>query len=245
MGIKTAFVFAAGKGTRMLPLTLYVPKPMVKVAGKMLIEHVFCRLEDAGVTKVVVNSHHLSDTLNPWLLTQKQHHPHLNLVISDETEELLETGGGLVKARAALGRDPFFTINGDIIWKDKPEAKLLSSLAQMWDANRMDMLLGLCPIEQAVGYEGEGDFDLANDGTLIRRAGKNPYVYCGVQIFKPSVLEGYSARPFSLRDIYQARKQPDGSYHRMAGMIYYGHWLHVGTVGDITVAENYLRHCLP
>jgi len=241
--ITTAFVFAAGKGTRMLPLTLYVPKPMVRVAGKMLIEQIFLHLKEVGVRRVIVNSHHLAEILSAWILAQREHFNTFEIIVSDETEALLETAGGLVKALSLLGTDPFFTVNGDVVWKDDPALTLplLSSMAERWNSGQMDMLLALCPVERAVGYHGKGDFDLTPDGTLVRHADKNPYVYCGVQIINPAVLQGYPIKPFSLREVYEARKQTDGSYHRMMGMVYQGHWIHVGTVSDITTAEHYLR----
>ena len=242
MPIDTAFIFAAGLGKRMLPLTLYVPKPMVKIAGTMLIEHALRQVEQAGVRRVVVNSHHLADQLDAWLMAWHIQHPDIHMTISDERDQLLETAGGIIKALPLLGTNPFFTINGDVLWKDRTGAGngLFSALNRHWDPDKMDMLLALCPREKAFGYEGSGDFSLASDGTLRRDGDYNPYVYCGIQIIKPSVFKGYPIEPFSLRDIYHARKQPDGSYQRMAGVVYDGDWLHVGTVADIAKAEIHL-----
>jgi MurNAc alpha-1-phosphate uridylyltransferase len=237
----TAFVFAAGFGKRMLPLTLEVPKPMAKVAGKMMIEYALDNLERAGIHNVVVNTYHLAEVINPWLEERaKLLKP--RILISHEKTVLLDTAGGIVQALPLLGIKPFFTINGDIIWYDNPQkASVFAQICQHWNPDTMDILMLLCPKEKAIGYEGKGDFGLNEGGFITRSEEGNPYVYCGIQLIKPSLFEGLPIKPFSLREIYMARKHQDGSYQRMAGVIYDGQWLHVGTVQDIATAEKYLQ----
>jgi N-acetyl-alpha-D-muramate 1-phosphate uridylyltransferase len=239
MKVDTALLFAAGFGKRMLPLTLEIPKPMVKVAGKMLIESALERLQEAGIKHVVVNTHHLADKINSWLETRKD--SGLKISISHERHLLLDTAGGIVQALPLLGAHPFFTINGDILWHDRTGAiPILERMSQQWDHTKMDILMLLCPKEKAVGYEGKGDFSLTKNGTVCRTGGGEPYVYCGIQLIEPSLFKGQPVKPFSLREIYDAKKQSDGSYDRIFGLVYDGHWSHVGTVADIERAEKYL-----
>lgn len=236
----TAFIFAAGFGKRMLPLTLEVPKPMVKVAGKMMIEYALDRLHEAGINNVVVNTYHLADTIHGWLM-QRAEKGTPNIRISHEKTVLLDTAGGIIQALPMLGNKPFFTINGDIIWNDKnAQNNIFSQMCQHWDAKKMDILMLLCPKKKAIGYEGKGDFGLDKQGNIIRSDEENPYVYAGIQLIEPSLFKGLPIKPFSLRDIYWERRQKNNVYHRMSGLIYDGQWLHVGTVADIATAEKYL-----
>lgn len=236
----TAFLFAAGYGKRMLPLTLEVPKPMVKVAGKMIIEHALDNLHAAGIDNVIVNTHHLADVIHPWLEQRaKKIAPHIR--ISHEKNRLLDTAGGIVQALPMLGKKPFFTINGDIIWHDNLGGKsIFAQMCEHWDPNTMDILMMLCPKEKAIGYEGKGDFSLNKENSIMRLEDDNPYVYGGIQLIKPSLFKGLPLEPLSLREIYKERTKENNACYRMAGLVYDGHWLHVGTVADIAKAEKYL-----
>src|SRR5258706_4571418 len=164
-GPRTAMVLAAGKGERMRPLTDKIPKPMVAVAGKLLLDHVLDRLADAGVERAVVNVHYLADQMEKHLVKRKNP----QIVISDEREKLLDTGGGVAKALGIIGNKPFFHVNSDTIWIDgvKPN---LDRLAERFDAANMDALLLLAPVTASIRYPGRGDFLMRPDGRLERRA---------------------------------------------------------------------------
>jgi MurNAc alpha-1-phosphate uridylyltransferase len=233
-----AMVFAAGFGKRMLPITNTIPKPMVKVAGKSLIDYALDNLADAGVKTAVVNTHHLADVLEKHL---KNRMLLPNIKVSHE-DVILETGGGIVKALPMLGNQPFFSVNSDImVVNDKTNA--LKRLADFWDAEKMDVLMLLHPTEKAVGYEGQGDFDLTDDARIIRNdANSYPYVFTGVMISKPEIFGGLEEKPFSLyRDfIHKKYIQADGSLSRVYGLVHDGKWLHIGTPEGIKLAESNL-----
>ncbi|WP_286951755.1 nucleotidyltransferase family protein, partial [Brevundimonas sp. UBA7507] len=177
----TAMVLAAGLGTRMRPLTDDRPKALVEVGGKALIDHVLDRLVEAGVTDTVVNVHWFADRLESHLAARTRP----TIRISDERAGLLETGGGLKKARPLLGDAPVFVANIDSVWIDRGDA--LGDLIRLWDPERMDAALLLARREGSIGFEGDGDFFLADDGALTFRgeAASAPYAYMGVHITRP------------------------------------------------------------
>src|SRR4029453_436137 len=158
---RRAMVLAAGLGTRMRPITDSTPKPLVKISGKPLIDHVLDRLAEAGVERAVVNVHHMADQIRQHLLQRRQP----EIVISDERGELLGTGGGVKKALPELGDTPFFHVNSDTIWMEgvKPNPE---RLAQAFAPAAMDALLLLAPVAGSIGYSGRGDFAMAPDGRL-------------------------------------------------------------------------------
>jgi len=177
---EVAMVMAAGLGKRMRPLTATRPKPLVEVAGQTLLDHSLEHLKAAGVKKAVVNVHYLPDAVEAHL---KHHVRGLDIVISDERERLLETGGGLVRALPLIDADPFLVVNSDNIWIDGP-LDSLRLLASNWDDGRMDALLLLVPLARATGYGGQGDFHLSSTGLLRRRKRGivAPFVYTGIQM---------------------------------------------------------------
>lgn len=227
----TAFVPAAGLGSRMRPLTDHIPKPMVRLAGRPLIDHVLDRLAEAGVTRAVVNVHYKAEPLVAHLATRKS--PHID--ISDERDLLLDTGGGLVKARALIGTEPFVVHNSDTVWIERGVSNL-SRLAAAWDAGRMDALLLLAERSRSMGYDGAGDFALATDGTLTRRAKgeTTPYVFAGVSINHPRILENVPDGPFSLNLLWDRAI----AARRVHGIVLDGLWMHVGTPDAVTEAEG-------
>ena len=180
-------VLAAGLGVRMRPLTVNTPKPLIEVAGKALIDHAFDRLRSAQVSLAVVNVHYLAEQIEGWARRQ----PAPPIVISDERHELLDTGGGIAKALPHLGSAAFFVINSDSFWIDGP-TPALARLEAAWDEHKMDSLLLLCPKAAAIGYEGEGDFDVDAEGRLVRRPkdGSAPYIYAGCHLVSPRVFAG-------------------------------------------------------
>ena len=228
---KRAMVLAAGLGTRMRAFNGRIPKPLVKVGGKALIDYVLDRLAEQGVECAVVNVHHLADQIERHL-AQRQHP---QIVISDERNELLGTGGGVVKALPKLGAEPFFHVNSDTIWIDgvKPN---LGRLAAAFNPARMDALLLLAPAASSIGYSGRGDFSMASDGRLVRRGEREvvPFVYAGAAILTPSFFAGAPAGAFSMSPLFDRAAEAE----RLCGLRLDGVWMHVGTPDAGKAAEE-------
>jgi N-acetyl-alpha-D-muramate 1-phosphate uridylyltransferase len=231
---KTAMVLAAGVGTRMRPLTDTMPKPLVKVAGRALLDHVLDRLAEAGVARAVVNVHHFGEQIIAHVAGRTRP----RITVSDERGVLLDTGGGVVKALPELGSAPFFHLNADTIWIDGATPNL-TRLAQSFDAAVMDALLLLAPTAGSVGYDGRGDFSREADGRLQPRAGDNvaPFVYAGVAILSPALFKDAPAGAFSLTTLFR-RAAASGRLH---GLPMQGRWMHVGTPEAIEEAEAAIR----
>ena len=226
---KRAMVLAAGLGTRMRAFNGRIPKPLVKVGGKALIDYVLDRLAEQGVECAVVNVHHLADQIERHL-AQRQHP---QIVISDERNELLGTGGGVVKALPELGAEPFFHVNSDTIWIDgvKPN---LGRLAAAFNPARMDALLLLAPAASSIGYSGRGDFSMASDGRLVRRGEREvvPFVYAGAAILTPSFFAGAPTGAFSMSPLFDRAAEAE----RLCGLRLDGVWMHVGTPDAVKAA---------
>ena len=218
---KTAMVLAAGLGTRMRPLTDDRPKALVEVAGRALIDHVLDRLADAGVETAVVNVHWFADRLEAHLAARGRGP---RILISDERAELLETGGGLKKARPLLGDAPVFVANIDSVWIDRGDA--LTDLIRLWNPDMMDAVLLLARREGSIGFEGDGDFFLAEDGKLTFRgdAPSAPFAYMGVHITRPGYADQGPDGPFSLSPLWR-KSAAEG---RLSGCVLDGEWMHVG-----------------
>lgn len=228
----TAMVMAAGLGKRMRPLTATQPKPLVRVAGKPLIDHSLDRLEEAGVARALVNVHYLADALEAHVA--KRALP--AVTISDERALLLETGGGMVKAKALLP-DPFFCLNSDNIWLDGPK-DVFAELSLGWDAGRMDALLLMVRHHQAHNYNGSGDFHLDPLGRVSRRKPGRvaPYIYTGIQIVSHRLLRDAPEGPFSTNVLW-TRAMAEG---RLFGLVHTGEWFEVGTPQAIPPTEERL-----
>jgi len=228
---KRAMVLAAGLGTRMHPLTDRMPKPLVAVAGKPLIDHVLDRLAEAGVERAVINVHHFAEQIEKHLASRTKP----KIVISDERGSLLGTGGGVVKALSHLGDAPFFHINSDTIWIDSVKPNL-ARLAAAFDAVTMDALLLLAPSTGSIGYAGRGDYAMAADGRLRRRAEREvaPFVFAGAAILSPALFVGAPTGEFRLTQLFD-RAAAAGRLH---GLRLEGLWMHVGTLEAITEAEQ-------
>ncbi|MGH6853838.1 MAG: nucleotidyltransferase family protein [Aestuariivirga sp.] len=228
-----AMVLAAGFGVRMRPLTNLRPKPLVRVNGKPLIEYALDRLRAAGVGKAVVNVHHLADQIEAWARMQKTP----SIEISNERDELLDTGGGVANALPKLGHEPFFVINSDGFWIEGA-TPALQGLRDTWDDAVMDCILLLCPRESTLGYDGQGDFILGSDGRAGRpRAAKGvPLVYIGAFLVHPRLFEEAPAGKFSMNLLWD-RAIAKG---RLFGIAHTGRWIHVGTPDAIAAAEKAL-----
>ena len=229
-GPKTAMVLAAGLGTRMRPLTDTRPKALVEVAGKALIDHTLDRLKEAGVERAVVNVHAHADQMEAHLARRTD----LEILISDEREALLETGGGMKKARAMLGEAPIWVANSDYVWIDEGEPGL-ARVARTWDPTRMDACLIVVPKERALGFDTPGDFSRADDGALTRRgdAPTAPLHAFGLQIIDPQPVYADPATAFSLRGVWFAA----AAQRRLIGVVPDGLWLQVGDPHALEVAE--------
>ncbi len=231
---RTAMVLAAGLGVRMRPLTDNMPKPLVKVAGKALIDHMLDKLAAAGVERAVVNVHYLAYQLEKHLASRSAP----KIFFSDERAKLLGTGGAVVKAMPQLGGAPFFHVNSDTIWIDRGTPNF-TRLADAFDPARMDALLLLAPATGSIGYAGRGDFTLADDGALKRRGDSEtaPFVYAGAAILAPALLKGAPQGDFSLTDLFD-RAAAAGRLH---GLKLDGTWMHVGSPDAIPLAEAAIR----
>lgn len=231
MKVDTAMVMAAGLGKRMRPLTETRPKPLVEVAGKPMIDHCFDKLAEAGISRAVVNVHYLADMLEAHLAALP--HP-IDIRISDEREQLMETGGGLVRARAMIEEDRFFCINSDNLWTDGP-ANSLHGLARAWDEDRMDALLLLVPRGAAHNYKGSGDFHLDEEGRITRKLPDRqaPLIFSGIQLISKRLLRDAPDGPFST-NIFWERAIGEG---RLFGIVHEGQWFEVGSPEAIPPTE--------
>ena len=226
-----AMVLAAGLGTRMRPLTDRMPKPLVAVGGKPLIDHVLDRLAAAGVERAVVNVHHLADQIERHLAAPQRP----RIVISDERGELLDTGGGVVKALPLLGGAPFFHVNSDTIWIDGVTPNL-ARLAARFDPAAMDALLLLAPTATSIGYAGRGDFAMAPDGRLRRRARARGRAVRLCRAPRSCLRRLFAGAPAG-RLLADAAVRPRHEAGRLYGLRLEGVWMHVGTPEAIAAAE--------
>jgi N-acetyl-alpha-D-muramate 1-phosphate uridylyltransferase len=224
-----AMVLAAGLGKRMRPLTDTMPKPLVKIAGKTLLDWGLDSIAEAGVSRAVVNVHYFPEQITAHVSTRRKP----RVAISDESSGLLDSGGGIVHALPLLGTAPFFTINADTFWIDRSVSNL-DRLALAWDPSRMDILLMLADFESATGHTGNSDFLLAVDGTLKRSAGAPAgLIYAGAAILHPRIFDAAPAGRHSL-NIHFDRAIAAGRLH---GMKMDGHWITVGTPDAVPLAE--------
>jgi MurNAc alpha-1-phosphate uridylyltransferase len=232
---RTAMVMAAGLGKRMRPLTATRPKPLVEVAGKTLLDHSLDRLRAAGVAKAVVNVHYLADALEAHLSNRVQG---IEIVVSDERDALLETGGGLVHALPLIDADPFLVVNSDNLWIDGP-VDTLRLLASSWDEARMDALLLLVPLARANCHKGQGDFHLSVAGAIRRRkpGAVAPFVYTGIQILSKRLFDGELPEGAFSTNLLWDRAIEAG---RCFGAVHQGLWFDVGAPSSIAKAEEML-----
>jgi len=221
-GPKTAMVLAAGMGTRMRPLTDSLPKALVPVAGRALIDRVLDKLAEAGVERAVVNVHHFADQVEAHLKDRTD----LEVLISDEREGLLDSGGGIQHARALLGEDPIFVANIDSLWLEGA-TPALEGLKAAWNPQRMDLLLLLVRRGHGIGFEGPQGFLMDEAGRLTHSASPDvvtPFANVGFGILKPQILDGQSDPAFSIIPIWH-RLQAGG---RLYGAPMDAFWMHVG-----------------
>jgi MurNAc alpha-1-phosphate uridylyltransferase len=226
-----AMVLAAGLGLRMRPLTNNLPKPLVPVAGRPLLDHVLDKLAEAGVGEAVVNVHYLPDQIIDHVATRN----HPRIIISDERDEVLDTGGAVVKALPLLGDAPFFHLNADTMWIDGVRPNL-TRMAEAFDPARMDILLLMAPTASSIGYGGSGDYAMLADGALRKRKENQvvPFVYAGVAIMSPALFAGAPQGKFSLTKMFDRANEQE----RLFGLRLDGVWMHVGTPDAVQAAEK-------
>jgi MurNAc alpha-1-phosphate uridylyltransferase len=226
-----AMVLAAGLGVRMRPLTDHTPKPLVRVAGRALLDHVLDRLAEASVTEAVVNVHYLPDQIIDHVASRQAP----RVTISDERDVVLGTGGAVVKALPLLGEQPFYHLNADTLWIDGVRPNL-ARLADAFDPVRMDILLLMAATANSIGYAGKGDFAMASDGSLRKRKENEvvPFVYAGAAIMSPAIFADAPRGEFSLTQMFDRA----GAQHRLFGLRLEGVWMHVGTPDAVAAAER-------
>ena len=226
-----AMVLAAGFGLRMRPLTDHMPKPLVPVAGRPLLDHVLDKLAEVGVTEAVVNVHYLPDQIIDHVASRALP----RVTISDERDLVLGTGGGVVRALPLLEPEPFFLVNSDTLWIDGVKSNL-TRLADTFDPSRMDILLLMAPTASSIGYGGRGDYGMLPDGALRKRREHQvvPFVYAGAAIFSPAIFADAPAGDFSLTKMFDRANDQE----RLFGLRLDGVWMHVGTPDAVAAAEE-------
>jgi N-acetyl-alpha-D-muramate 1-phosphate uridylyltransferase len=226
-----AMVLAAGLGLRMRPLTDQMPKPLVSVAGRPLLDHVLDKLGSAGVSEAIVNVHYLPDQIIDHVAARTAP----RVIISDERDEVLGTGGGVVKALPLLGHEPFFHVNADTLWIDGVRPNL-ARMADTFDPARMDILLLMAPTASSIGYNGLGDYAMLPDGALRKRKEHQvvPFVYAGAAIMSPSLFTDAPSGEFSLTRMFDRANEQE----RLFGLRLDGMWMHVGTPDAVHAAEE-------
>jgi N-acetyl-alpha-D-muramate 1-phosphate uridylyltransferase len=231
---EAGMVLAAGLGVRMRPLTDTVPKPLVRLKGRALIDHVLDRLAAAGIASAVVNVHYLAEALEAHLSQRKRP----QIVISNERGQILDTGGGVVHALPKLGPEPFLIHNSDSVWIEGVGSNLERLFAD-WDPDTMDSLMLLASAATSLGYEGPGDFVMANNGRLVRRGERQmaPFVFTGVSIAHPRMFEGAPQGAFSLNQLWDRAIEKG----RLYGIRLDGLWMHVGTPEALKEAERWIE----
>jgi len=237
-GPTRAMILAAGLGTRMRPLTNDTPKPLVKVAGRSLIDHAIDRLKGAGVRMIVVNVHYHADKLRHHLARRDD----VEIRISDETDAILGTGGGIVRALPHFEGEPFFLHNSDSIWAEG-YGHALERVNARWNPETMDSLLLMASLVTSMGYEGRGDFLMDSEGrlTVVPEGQLSPFAYPGAAILHPRLFEGAPRGAFPLLQLWERAIEKG----RLFGVRLDGVWMHVGTPEALKEAEAFLADLAP
>ena len=226
-------ILAAGIGKRMRPITATIPKPLVEVGGKALIDYGIEALLRNGVDHLVVNVHYLPDLVRAHMRKRRN----VRVDISDESDALLESGGGIAKALPLLGPDPFYVINSDTFWIEGYRDNL-DLMAAMWDDSAMDILLLIADMKRATGYDGRGDFSMDVEGRLTRLEERDmsPFIYAGAAIIHPRAFDGFGTERYSLNRVFDRAIEN----RRLFGVRLDGLWLTVGTPDAVGAAERVL-----
>jgi N-acetyl-alpha-D-muramate 1-phosphate uridylyltransferase len=229
--LKTCIILAAGLGTRMRPLTNECPKPMIQVLNKPLIAYVIDMCLEAGIQEIIMNFHYKPETLKMYI----QNNYAKNVILSDEQDLLLDSGGGVLKALMHTDSSEFFVINADCIWYNQTD-NALKQLYTIYNPLKFDICKLLINPKNAIAFDGKPIYNLDNDFYIYKDSDLN-YEFTGIQIIKRTLFDGYTLKPFSIRDIWQTVFDN----HRMGGIEFKGKWLHIGTPQAVNDAENYLN----
>lgn len=235
--ISSAFVLAAGLGTRMRHLNDQCPKPLMPIAGRTLLDRVLDHIKEAGLKDAVVNIHYQADKVEDHLKSRTEGP---NIILSDERGKLLETGGGVKKALGLISSETFFAINSDALWTDDTIENTMLAMKTAWDPEKMDVLLVMVPTDEALYFKGAGDFFVDKKSRLSRRgtAESAPFMFGGIQILKKSLFKGISENRFSLNKIYDEALRNGRAY----GHAFKGVWMHIGDPEAVDEAENYFKN---
>ncbi len=235
VAIRTGMVLAAGLGTRMRPLTDAVPKPLLRLAGRTLLDRALDGFAAAGIELAVVNLHYHGDQIE----RQLEGRTRPKIILSDERSELLETGGGVMKALAHFGGSPFLVQNADTVWSEAGGQSNLALAMNAFEPQTMAGLLLLARRDSSIGYNGRGDFELGSDGRLRRReqGSEAPYVFAGVSILNPELFDDIGRKAFSLNVIFDKAI----AQRALFGTVLKGTWMHVGTPDALAEAEKFLN----
>ncbi|MBX7146621.1 MAG: nucleotidyltransferase family protein [Alphaproteobacteria bacterium] len=225
-----AVILAAGLATRLRPITQDMPKALVPIHGRPIIDFIFDQLKNINIKNVVVNAHYFYEQIEHHL----QKYSDFNIQISRE-KEILETGGGIKQALSFLKNDIFFVINAKILWSNG-KINVLKRLVNFWDSKKMDALLLLHPTVSAVGYEGMGDFFLDQNGLVSRRKNLqiSPFLFTGIQLLHPKIFQNTPDGFFSMNLIYDKLIQDKKLY----GIRHDGEWFHISTPKHLIEVEN-------
>jgi N-acetyl-alpha-D-muramate 1-phosphate uridylyltransferase len=231
--ITRAMIMAAGYGTRMRPLTNTLPKPLVKVRGRALIDHVIDRLIAVGITTIVVNVHYMGEQIVSHLAARKD----VEIIISDETDNLLDSGGGIFKALPHFKGEPFFHANADTVWVEGA-SRALPRLVEAWNPETMDALMLLASTVTTVCYDGRGDFMMDADGRLSRvpEGRVSPFVWMSIEILHPRLFDGVTETKFSINPLWNKAIAKG----RLFGQRLDGVWMHIDRPEAVTQSEHYL-----
>jgi MurNAc alpha-1-phosphate uridylyltransferase len=233
--ISQAFIFAAGRGERMRPLTDSIPKPLVKIKNKAIIDYTIEKLDQiSDIKKIIINSFYLTEQIEAHV--EKLNNP--KIIVSRETEKI-ETGGGLIFAKEKIDFDkPLLTINGDVLWQEEGNISDIKTICEAWDSKDCDILLGLKKTAEYLGYEGNGDFDFTN-GNLFKFSNKiMSHVFVGMQIINPKILSNAPQKCFSMSHFYKSAIGAGGLVHRIKGIELKGKYFHIGTIDAARMAED-------
>jgi len=234
--VDTAMVLAAGLGQRMRPLTDTQPKPLVPFCGKALIDHVLDRLAAAGIARAVVNGHYLIDKLFAHV-SSRTGAP--QIILSEEREERLDTGGGIARALPHLSTNPFLTHNSDSVWVEAHGIQNLTRLLAAWDETKMDCLMLLADPKRSLGYDGRGDFVFQDHKTPLRRRtddDAHSSVFAGVSIIRPQLFADTPKGAFSMNAVWDQAL----AKQRVFGLLLEGTWMHIGTPDALNAAEKWI-----
>ncbi len=239
--LKQAFIFAAGRGERMKPITDKIPKPLIKIRDKSIIDYSIEKLDKiTSIEKIIINGFYLSDQILEHI--KKLNNP--KIIFSQELEKI-ETGGGLVYAINKIDLEsPLLTINGDVLWEEKGLESDIEKLMKNWNSEEHDILLGLKKVNDLIGYEGSingsGDFEIIGSKLYRFPDRSMSYVYVGLQIINPKILQNPPSKSFSMSYFYKSAVGEGGLVHRISGIELDSKYFHIGTPTAIHLAENEL-----